>query len=203
MRSADEIVVDLSEAERAAGQIRDKLLDLRQRYDLARYEYTRAVRVAPNAIPHSHPVLTLNTRVQDEAELLLVYLHEQMHWYLTWFSHAHPDPWRAARAILTDRYPSLPTTFPEGAHTRDSSQLHLMVNWLELEAGAVFLGRPKAVAIAEANFVYRGIYRIVLSDWGALSDLYREYGLSPIRPATDMGAGDLELAARSEEAVSA
>ena len=79
--------IDLSEAERASNGIKSMLLKLRGEHDLAPFEYTRKVRIAPGEIPHSHPVLTINTMVRDEQPLLSLYLHEQMHWYVTWYSH--------------------------------------------------------------------------------------------------------------------
>jgi hypothetical protein len=39
--------------------------------------------IKERAIPHSHPVLTLNTRNLDsDDQLLSAFLHEQLHWYL-------------------------------------------------------------------------------------------------------------------------
>jgi len=40
----------------------------------------------------------------------------------------------------------------------------------------------------------------VIDDQQTLTALYREFGLAPIRPATDMSADDLKLAARMDEA---
>jgi hypothetical protein len=55
-----EVVLDLDSLRRNAERTRDGLLDLRRRFDLSRFEYTRRVRIAPLEIPHSHPTLTLN-----------------------------------------------------------------------------------------------------------------------------------------------
>jgi hypothetical protein len=52
------------------------------------FEYTNHLRVAPTEIPHSHPILTLNTALFDPNAILCEYLHEQMHWYLTKFKRA-------------------------------------------------------------------------------------------------------------------
>jgi len=51
-------------------------------------------------------------------------------------------------------------------------------NCLEIEASAQLLGRLKAIEIAENNFVYSGLYRIVLADWNALAELYGANGLT-------------------------
>jgi hypothetical protein len=50
------------------------------------------------------------------------------------------------------------------------------------------------------NFVYSGLYRIVLADWNALSELYGANGLTPVYPATQMTADDLAIAAQMDEA---
>ena len=43
--------------------------------------FTPDVVVEKGAIPHSHPILTLNTRVRDSRLLLDTLIHEQFHWY--------------------------------------------------------------------------------------------------------------------------
>jgi hypothetical protein len=199
-RSVDDIAIDLTEAQQASERVRTMLLKLSSDYDLSPYAYTRRVRIAPGEIAHSHPVLTLNTMIREETALLSLYLHEQMHWYVTWYSYARPDGWSATWADLSARYPNVPAVFPEGAHTAQSSYLHLIVNWLEVEAAAQFLGRPKSIALAQKNFVYSGLYRIVLADWDALTELYRRHALAPICPATAMTADDLVIGARMDEA---
>src|SRR5438270_626034 len=46
---------------------------------------------------------------------------------------------------------------------------------------------------------YRWIYQTVIDDGEALGALYREQGLLPIRPATEMSADDFKLAALMDE----
>ena len=133
-QSVDDVTIDLSATQKAAEDVRTMLLKLREDYDLSLYEYARQVKIAPGEIPHSQ--LTLNTRIREDAALLSTYLHEQMHWYVTWYSHTRHDGWKAVWAALLARYPRVPVAFPEGAHTVQSSYLHLIVNWLEIEASA-------------------------------------------------------------------
>ncbi|MBP0575681.1 hypothetical protein J8J27_33690, partial [Mycobacterium tuberculosis] len=71
--------------------------------------------------------------------LLRVYLHEQLHWYTTWFAARQRAPWLAVLAELGRRYPSAPVGEPEAAATVASTYEHLVVNWLEIEAAAMFL----------------------------------------------------------------
>lgn len=196
----ESIEIDLTETRKASEHIREMLLKLRSDHDLSPLEYASRVRIAPGEIPHSHPVLTLNTMVRAEGPLLSAYLHEQMHWYATWYSYARQEGWRAIRRELEGRYPAVPTAFPEGAHNAASSYLHLVVNWLEVEATSAFLGHATAIEVASKNFVYSGLYRIVLADWELLSELYRAHDLIPVRKATEMTEHDLALAARMDEA---
>ena len=195
-----DIAIDLSEMQRVSESIRSMLLKLRSKHDLAKYEYTRQIRVAPGEFAHSHPILTLNTRVREENALLSLYLHEQMHWYENWYSHSNHDGWMEIWASLTKLYPDVPAAFPEGARTAQSSYLHLIVNWLEIAATADFLGMDEAIRIASGSLIYAGLYKIVLTDWDTLTCLYRDQGLSPIRLATTMTDADFALAARMEEA---
>jgi hypothetical protein len=189
-----DIEIDLAPVQRAAGRVRDMLAGLRRRYDLAPFEYTRQVRIAPTEIPHSHPVLTLNSFVRDEVALLSTYLHEQMHWYLTWFSKSHPSDWEALFARLRARYPQVPAAADGGAHDEFSTYLHLPVNWCEVEAASRFVGRETIVQHVAGLPFYRWNYRTVLDDWDELGALYREIGVVPIRHATEMSADDLALA---------
>src|SRR5690242_10916965 len=63
---------------------RDQLRRLLRTYDLHKWLFTRDILIQSGVIPHSHPVLTLNTRylVDDTAELA-TFVHEQLHWFLT------------------------------------------------------------------------------------------------------------------------
>jgi len=190
-----EIEIDLASVQAAAARVRDMLTGLRQRHDLARFEYTRKVRIAPTEMPHSHPVLTLNTSfVRDEVALLSAYLHEQLHWYLTWHSKSRPSDWETLFAQLRARYPQVPAASAGGAQDEFSTYLHLVVNWCEVEAASEFVGRETVVRHVSALPFYRWIYRTVLDDWDELGALYRDTGAVPMRYATDLSAADLALA---------
>jgi hypothetical protein len=202
MTDSDDFVVrlDLTSAQRSAERVRDMLFRLRKDLDLAPFEYCRKVRIAPLEIPFSHPEITLNSWTNDELALLASYLHEQMHWYVTWFSHVHADAWRDIFARLRERYSQAPAREPEGAPDEFSIYLHLVVNWLEIEATSRFFERERVVAHVRALPYYRWMYRTVTDDWQALAALYADRALVPVRPATGMSPEDLSLAARAEEA---
>jgi hypothetical protein len=195
-----EITVDLAAAQRGAERVCRMVLDLRARFDLTPFEYCRQVRIAPTEIPYSHPQITLNSFVQDDLGLLSMYLHEQMHWYVTWYSHVHALQWRALLERLRDRYPQPPGAAAGGADDEFSTLLHLIANWLEIEAVSRFIARERVVSHIGNLAFYRWIYRTVIDDREWLEALYREHALVPVRPAHQMSTDDLRLAALVEEA---
>ena len=192
--------IDLSYAERNAIAVRERLIALRTKYDLGAYEYCKEVSIAPTALPHSHPVIRLTTGYWTETALLANYIHEQMHWYVTWYSHKHTYQWRAVWAALEQRYPDPPSGRGEGADTLASTHLHLIVNWLEIEALGSLIGAEAARAHVTNLHYYRRIYASVIRDWQALTELYTPHHLVPILPAHEMSLEDLALAARFDEA---
>ncbi|MCA3309516.1 MAG: hypothetical protein ING03_08750 [Roseomonas sp.] len=194
------ICIDLSYAERNAIAVREMLIALRTKYALGPYEYCKEVSIAPGVLPYSHPIIRLNTALFTETALLANYIHEQMHWYLTWYSHKHTDQWRAIWEALEQRYPDPPIGRGEGADTLSSTHLHLIVNWLEIEALGSLIGAQAAKEHVTNLHYYRWIYASVIRDWQALGELYASHYLVPILPAHDMSPEDLALAARLDEA---
>jgi hypothetical protein len=194
-----EIALDFTTVQRNAERVRAMLLEARTRFDLARFEYCKLIRIAPTEIPYSHPRITLNTWVRDDLALLSMYLHEQMHWYVTWYSHARASQWRKLFERLRERYPSVPVAEAGGGNDEFSTYLHLLVNWLEIEAVSQFIDRDRVLSHVRALHFYRWIYQTVTDDWDALGALYRERGLLPIRLATEMSADDLKLAGLTDE----
>jgi len=192
------IDLDLEHARREGERVRDMLRALRRRHDLSRFEYTRIVRIMPGGDTFSHPMLTLGNRFAENEDLLLsTYLHEQMHWYLWHLGTPERDPVAPFFDELVRRYPEAPTELPDGARNYESTYLHLVINWLEVAATAEFIGRPRAVAVAEAQRTYRWIYRTVLKDWDLLQELYERYGLLPIRSAPELLAESARAAKRA------
>jgi hypothetical protein len=183
------IDIDLDFAQREAERIRALLLALRRRHDLARYEYTRLVRIVPGSETFSHPVLTLGNRFAENEDLLLsTYLHEQMHWYLWLLGTPDYDPVAPFFDELVRRYPDAPIKLPEGARNYESTYLHLVVNWLEISAASEFIGRTRASTVADTQWGQRWIYRTVLKDWDRLGELYERHGIVPIRNAEELRA---------------
>jgi hypothetical protein len=192
------IDVDLDHARREADRVRDMLHALRRRHDLSRFEYTRVIRVVPGGDTYSHPILTLGNRFADNEDLLLsTYLHEQMHWYLWYLGTPEKDPVAPFFDELVRRYPEAPTELPDGARNYESTYLHLVINWLEVAATSEFIGRHRAMAVADVQRTYRWIYRTVLRDWDALQELYERHGLVPISAARELEAENAKAAKRA------
>jgi hypothetical protein len=192
------IDLDLDHARREAERVRDMLRALRRRHDLSRFEYTRLVRIVPGGDTFSHPMLTLGNRFAENEDLLLsTYLHEQMHWYLWYLGTPERDPIAPFFDELVRRYPGAPTELPDGARNYESTYIHLVINWLEVAATAEFIGRHRAVAVADTQRTYRWIYRTVLRDWDLLQELFERHGLVPIQAAPELIAKSEKAAKRS------
>ena len=190
-RDGFRIDVDIEEAQRAANRVRGWLVALRERHEgLARFEYTRHVRIVPASATFSHPILTLGTRfAESEDHLLATYLHEQMHWYLWQLGGPDHDPVAPFFDELVRRYPKAPTRLPDGARNYEQTYVHLVVCWLELNAASEFIGWDRAAALAETNYGYRWIYRTVVRDREALGKLFEQHSILPMKPANAVARG--------------
>lgn len=157
---------------------RDQLLALLGQHDLSKWLYTHRVVIDEQAIPHSHPVLTLHARHLDQDDLLLsTFVHEQLHWLLA----TKRKPVGYAIDVLRDMFPDVPVGPPEGALDRDSSYLHLIVNYLELEAMKEIVGDERARLAFEFWFTdhYTGLYGIVLDNQVEIAALIDRFELRP------------------------
>ena len=176
-----EIQIDLTSTQKRAEQAAALLRDLQIRHDLAPFEFSSKVRIAPYEIPHSHPVLTLNTfTVDDPDRFLATYLHEQAHWYLV--DHKAQETEQMI-AVLRTTYPDAPNAAAERARDDMSVLLHLIVNWLEIEAITSVLSAEAARRIAETAIVYPWGYRTVLQDRAVLGSMLDAAGISPMPDA--------------------
>ena len=131
-------------------------------HDLHKWLFTRDVLLQSGVIPHSHPVLTLNTRyVDDDTAQLATIVHEQLHWFLT--DHVERAKTNATLTELRALYPTVPTALPEGAMGERSTYLHLIVCHLELQALTALLGEQSARQQLQRWTHYTWVYRTVLT----------------------------------------
>ena len=128
-------------------------------------------------VPHSHPVLTLNSRYTDgrDERQLSTFLHEQIHWFL--FANANEAAYFAAIDDLREMYPEVPVGRPEGSRTECGTYMHLMVCWFELEAMTELVGPERARQVLGGKGYYTWVYRRVLEDTEKIGTLIRGQGL--------------------------
>ncbi len=166
-----------TEREARAG---DQLLRLLDRYELLRWQCTNRVRIEQGVIPHSHPVLTLNTKyLDDDALALSTYLHEQLHWFV-W--RRNPRKRRAIRELRErERLLSPPVGHPEGAASPYESYLHYLVCYLEYAAMIEVVGPDEARRVIDfwCTDHYTEIYRTVLQDFDAIREIVARHRLAP------------------------
>jgi hypothetical protein len=170
------IEISLAHGSAAEMETRDQLQRLLRTYDLSDWVWTRKVMIEERAIPHSHPVLTLNTRhVKDDSLLLSTFVHEEYHWYET----AHPRETAAAIAELKTKFPGLPVGGQDGAADEESSYLHLIVCYAEWQKMKTLVGaeRAREVMVFWAGDHYRAIYRLVLDNEAVVGAIVKRQGL--------------------------
>lgn len=169
------IAITLATESTAEQRTRDQLLAMLARHDLTKWCVTEQLVIAEGVIPHSHPVLTLNTRHQDNALLLDQYLHEQLHWFLS----ARRDSTLAAVAECQHLYPGMPIDPPRGAGSASSTYLHVILCYLEYIALTEVLGSDEALRVMTwlAQDHYTTIYQTVLHDGLSLQELIERHGL--------------------------
>lgn len=111
--------------------------------------------------PHSHPVLTLNTRyLRNDTLQLASLLHEGLHW---WIDQRYQQMLIAVKDH-EKTFPNAPDKGPEGAANKFSTYLHLIGCDLEFQAMTMAIGEPAARKSLSARPYYTWVYSKVLTD---------------------------------------
>lgn len=157
---------------------KEMLESLLAAYDVSDWAFTKRVVIDEGSIPHSHPVLTLSPRLifREPAGLLSMYLHEQIHWQLV----GQRRQVRDARKELRRLFPSVPRQRDGGAKSKRSTYLHLLVNWLEVDALRHLAGEDTAQRMLAATAdgpVYGWVYGQVRDRQEDLAAVVRTHGL--------------------------
>lgn len=149
--------------------VKRRLEKLFDSFDLEKYLYTKGIQIQDSIIPHSHPVLTLNTAFRDDVHLLSTFLHEQMHWYTL---SKHKEVGQVAHTIIKT-YTNVPVNLPEGGGSEQSTYLHILVNYLEFHALSQVIGYEKAKSHMEFMCTqhYTWVYKTILEDEKELETL--------------------------------
>lgn len=172
---APELRVTLAAGTPEERRARDQLLRIVATWDLSRWLFTREARIDARAIPHSHPVLTVNARyVANDTAQLATFVHEQLHWHLV----RHRAATEAAIAELERAFPDAPHGPPEGARDRESTYLHLLVCLLEHDALRAILDEDVARRTLEGWRHYPWVYRQVLDRADAIRPVLERHGLA-------------------------
>ncbi len=161
-----------SARERAAEQQLRTILDT---YDVSNYSFTYSIRINEGDVPHSHPVLTLNTvHLGDDANALSTFIHEQLHWYSLIMSEETEAAIKALRVI----YPRVPVGRGQGATDEYSTYAHLIVGLQEYDALASYVGRDEAKRVMLSKPHYKWIYKQVLGKTEMLRTLLARHQLT-------------------------
>lgn len=175
------VVINLAHGNDREFATKKVLEELLRKYDLSPYLFTKTVQVESMVIPHSHPVLTLNTRhIKNPDQLLSNLLHEQIHWFMD----AHDESTNQAIDELKKMFPSVPAGGREGARDEFSTYLHLAVCWLELQADKRYLGEQKAYALIRSADVYTWIYKQVIDREGEIGEILKRFGIAEVKGAS-------------------
>lgn len=150
----------------------ERILD---NYDLEKWIFTDSVLIQSYVTPHSHPILTLNTRYldHDDKGQLSTFIHEQIHWY------AVADSVSTEKIVNTfrDMYPEVPVGNGQGARSEYSTYLHLLVCWLEYDGLRQLIGEGEARSIMADKTYYRWIYNKILTDEKRIGRVIKKYGM--------------------------
>lgn len=149
---------------------KQNLLHLTQVYDLSPFLYTKELQIDPKAVPHSHPVLTLNTRhAENPKKILSALLHEELHWWLIQNQQNTNLAVSELRKILPGH--------PESTH------LELIISYLEERAMEYYLGNKGAkeviTSLMKKDKVRPWVYYQILYNDFAIKNVVKKYNLLP------------------------
>ncbi len=173
---ASEIDIRLQHNDEAEQKTRMQLQRILGEYDLRKWTFTEKVLIDDRAIPHSHPVLTLHTRhLNSDDQLLSTYVHEQLHWWLD----ENIDRTRAAEDDLRKLYPKVPVGGSDGARDEESTYLHLIDCYLEMQADRILMGNDRASEVMKfwAGDHYKWIYKAVIQDETKIGQVVEKHQL--------------------------
>lgn len=144
-------------------------------HDISNWMFTDRIVVDREArIPHSHPVLTINTNYRDDDNEILGYIfHEQLHWLVL----SNQSALGAAIREMRDRYPNAPRAPPAGARDLDSTYLHLIVCSLEYLALEQKIGRPATEEQILSKPYYTWVFSTVVDDRQVLREILLRNGI--------------------------
>lgn len=170
--AGDSLEITFASNSAAERETADQLRRLLRQHRVGQWIFTRRIHIDERErIPHSHPVLTLNTRfLRDDDALLATFVHEQFHW----LEDGNAAFGNAMRAYAV-AYPDAPSRGPEGGYNLESTYRHLLVCDLEFQAMSILVGAERAREVLASHRYYTWIYQRVLGD-PTVRRIATEYG---------------------------
>jgi hypothetical protein len=149
---------------------RQNLEQLFQVYHLKPFLFTHDLQIQSQVVPHSHPVLTLNTRFAEQPnKLLSAFIHEQLHWWAKSKSESMD------KAVL-----EMKVLFPQ--FPKDG--LHIIICFLEYKSMIHFVGKKEANKVLKdfinKDKIYPQIYTQVYLKYKPIEIIVNKYSLSPL-----------------------
>ena len=170
-----DIEIQLHDGNKAEKQGEQMIQEFLKKYDLSKYIFTKKIIIQSRAIPHSHPVLTLNTRQIDQPDKYLsTFIHEQIHWFFDGANSKNTDKFVAAIKKL---FPIIPDSKNGGAKDEYSTYLHLGVCYYEFIALSHYIGEDKAKNVFETSDVYSWLDKQVLEKGPVISETLKSNAL--------------------------
>lgn len=146
-----------------------------EKFDLEKYIFTKKIIIQSKVIPHSHPILTLNTRQIDQPDRYFsTFLHEQIHWF---FDGANSNKTDAFVEDIKKHFPKIPDGNNGGAKDDYSTYLHLGVCYYEFKVLSHYIGEDKARKIFETADVYPWVDKQVLEKGSIIEEALKKNGL--------------------------
>jgi hypothetical protein len=147
----------------AEQQTREQLRNVLSEYDVSPWLRKREVRVDSSSVGGSGPdFITLSTdHLGDDLGLLSEFIHEQIH-RITF--EERRERRNAAIREFQSLYPNAPSELPEGGPGEFATYMHLVINWLELDAMTELVEKKTARRLAADEEHYTWINRRVLED---------------------------------------
>lgn len=132
------------------------------KYNIDKYIYTKTVVLEDSMIPHSHPILTINTADTTDENLISTFLHEQMHWFIL----SKNEQTKKVVTELKKEFPNAKINFPDGSGDEQSTYEHLIVCYYEYQALKELCGQEKADKVMTylKGRLYKWIYATMLEN---------------------------------------
>lgn len=170
-----DIEIQLHDGNKAEKQGQQMIQDFLKKYDLSKYIFTKKIIIQSMAIPHSHPVLTLNTRQIDQPDRYLsTFIHEQIHWFFVGANSKNTDKFVES---IKKHFPKIPDSQNGGAKDEYSTYLHLGVCYYEFLALSHYIGADKAKKVFETADVYSWIDKQVLDKGPVIAETLKSNAL--------------------------